>query len=203
MAPPGIHPWHEHPVPSEPSSHNLHPAPYFPYSRWRPARLVFVHVRQQEWRPLPTASGALRLPLHKRAWRPKPQRDTSVYSANGVQADCIGAVLARCLRRAGQGRRLAGQHIRATGTKRAALHLPTPSTYPRLNRHSTPHPLHLQHDDSLLPSTYAAFTDVLDGRRSANGCVAAATFFTTRKNTGGWWGCGRAGTATMDRGCAS
>ena len=40
------------------------------------------------------------------------------------------------------------------------------------------------HDDSILSSTYKAFSDILDGRRSADGCVAAATFFTTRKNTG-------------------
>ena len=60
---------------------------------------------------------------------------------------------------------------------------------PALGQRSPNHrlqPPRVQHDDALTSTTNAAFHTVLDGKRSANGCPAAATFFTTSDYTGGW-----------------
>ncbi|PSC74020.1 polysaccharide deacetylase [Micractinium conductrix] len=47
----------------------------------------------------------------------------------------------------------------------------------------TPQFVLFTHDDALTSTTNAAFHTVLDGKRSANGCPAAATFFTTSDYT--------------------
>lgn len=60
-----------------------------------------------------------------------------------------------------------------------------PSTAPPggLDPQTVPQLILFTHDDAITQKTYEAFTGILEGRRSADGCPAAATMMVTNKYT--------------------